>query len=188
MKKGRTAKPPEPELAVFREAVSDVVPLPDSGRVLPEKPRPGPYPGQSRLDEARVLRDALSDPIPWDEDPETGEELSYLRDGLSRLTLRKLRRGHWVIQAELDLHGHRSDEARASLVEFLNHCRRRGLRCVRIVHGKGLGSKNRLPVLKHKVKHWLMQRDEVLAFCQAPPHDGGAGAALVLLKSLHSGR
>jgi DNA-nicking Smr family endonuclease len=178
---GDGAKPVS-DLDEFRKAVKDAKPLPASGRVLHRLPRPKPIPTQTRRDEAQVLHDSLGDHIPWTE-AETGEELSFLRDGLSRLTLRKLRRGHWVIQAELDLHGMRSEEARAGLADFLNRCRKRGLRCVRIIHGKGLGSKNRMPVLKQKVKSWLMQRDEVLAFCQAPPHDGGAGAALVLLKS-----
>ena len=96
--------------------------------------------------------------------------------------MRQLRRGHWVIQDELDLHGLTTAQARPLLVEFLNDCRRAGFRCVRIVHGKGLRSKNREPVLKGKVAGWLMQRDEVLAFCQARPTEGGGGAVIVLLR------
>jgi DNA-nicking Smr family endonuclease len=76
-----------------------------------------------------------------------------------------------------------ADEARLYVVQFLAECRKRGARCVRIIHGKGLGSKNREPVLKHKLRSWLMQRDEVLAYCQAREVDGGAGALVVLLKS-----
>ena len=94
-----------------------------------------------------------------------------------------MRRGGWVIRGELDLHGHTGDEARVALAAFLNRCNMESRRCVRIIHGKGYGSKNRLPVLKNKVRHWLMQREDVLAFCQAPTVDGGAGAVIVLLKS-----
>jgi DNA-nicking Smr family endonuclease len=97
-------------------------------------------------------------------------------------SLRKLRSGTWVIQNQLDLHGLDRHEARAALVDFLSGCVKRGVRCVRVIHGKGLGSKNREPVLKTKVKHWLTQRDEVLAYCQARPVDGGSGAVVVLLK------
>jgi DNA-nicking Smr family endonuclease len=113
---------------------------------------------------------------------ETGEELTFLRDGLPRDTLRKLRRGHWAIQDEIDLHGLNRDEARACLCEFLKACIKRKLRCLRIVHGKGLRSPRREPVLKSKMNQWLAQRDEVLAFCQAPESAGGAGALLLLLK------
>ena len=97
--------------------------------------------------------------------------------------MRKLRRGHWVIQNELDLHGMRSDEARAALAEFLRNADKRGLRCVRVIHGKGLGSVNKEPVLKGKVRNWLAQKAEVIAFCQARAADGGSGALLVLLKA-----
>jgi len=74
------------------------------------------------------------------------------------------------------------EEARSALVEFLNRSARRGLRCLRIIHGKGLRSKNREPVLKPKLGAWLIHRDEVLAFCQARGADGGGGAVVVLLK------
>jgi DNA-nicking Smr family endonuclease len=181
----REARDRKSDRSAFREAVRDVIPIPESGRAMPEKPRPKPVPAQTLRDEAQVLRDSLSDHIPWHEAEETGEELCFLRESLPRMTLRRLRRGHWVIQAELDLHGLRSDEARLALTAFLNDCHRRGLRCLRVIHGKGLGSKRREPVLKQKVRVWLMQREEVLAFCQAPPFEGGAGAALVLLKSPH---
>jgi DNA-nicking Smr family endonuclease len=88
-----------------------------------------------------------------------------------------------VIQDQVDLHGARTDEARELVGGFLSDCLKRGLRCVRIVHGKGHGSRDRQPVLKGKVPKWLMQRDEVIAFCQAKPADGGAGALIVLLKA-----
>jgi DNA-nicking Smr family endonuclease len=174
--------PPE-ETDTFRKAVGDVTPLPDPKRAPKPLPRIKPIPFQRLRDEQQALADSLSDHIPWDADVETGEELSFLRDGLSRQTLKRLRRGHWVIQGELDLHGMTSDEARLHLVAFLNQCQRMDWRCIRIIHGKGLGSKNREPILKNKVRNWLMQRDEILAFCQARPVDGGGGAAVVLLKA-----
>ncbi|HCA27980.1 MAG TPA: DNA mismatch repair protein MutS [Betaproteobacteria bacterium] len=174
---------PADDAALFRAAIRGVKPLSRGSRVPPHASRTPPIPRQSLRDERQALIDSLSDFIPWDEAEETGEELSYLRPGMGRPTLRKLRRGFWVIQAELDLHGMTRIEARQQLAAFLNVCKKQGLRCVRIIHGKGLGSKNREPVLKSKVQHWLMQRDEVLAFCQARAVDGGGGAALVLLKS-----
>ena len=168
---------------LFEKLFSNVTPLPAHERVIHPRPRVKPVPVQRLRDERNVLADSLSDHITWDIDVETGEELVFLRNGLALQTLKKLRRGHWVIQDELDLHGLTSVEARALLAEFLHACLRHGARCVRIVHGKGLRSKNRQPVLKTKVANWLMQRDEVLAFCQARQVDGGGGAVMVLLKA-----
>lgn len=184
-KGGNLLLPPvaEEDVTLFREAVGDALPLRPTGRKPPPFKRLKPVPLQTLRDERQVLEDSLSDHIPWSESMETDEELNFLRPGLSRQTLRRLRSGHWVIEAQLDLHGHTSDEARVRLAEFLNQCKKHGLRCVRVIHGKGLRSKNKEPVLKIKVKHWLMQREEVLAFCQALPVDGGGGAALVLLKA-----
>jgi len=113
---------------------------------------------------------------------ETGEELVFLRPGLSREILKRLRRGHWVVQEHLDLHGMNTEQARHLLAQFLAACSRRNRRCIRIIHGKGLRSPNREPVLKNKVRLWLARRDDVLAFCQAPATQGGGGALLVLLK------
>jgi DNA-nicking Smr family endonuclease len=168
---------------LFAELLSDVTRLPDHGRVTHPRPRLKPLPLQRMRDERAALADSLSDHVSWDVGLETGEELVYLRSGLGHNTLRKLRRGHWVIQNELDLHGQTAAEARALLAAFLNACVHNDIRCVRIIHGKGLRSKNREPVLKTKVANWLMQRDEVLAFCQARQADGGGGAVVVLLKA-----
>jgi len=129
------------------------------------------------IDEIAALAESLSGPLSADDALDTGEELSYLREGMARETLRKLRRGHWVIQDGVDLHGLNRDQASATVVEFLEHCLARGLRCVRIVHGKGLG------ILKAKLGKWLPQREEVLAYCQAPANQGGSGVLLVLLKT-----
>lgn len=162
--------------------MKDVAPLPDPGRVVQRPARP-PAPTQTRRDEVEVLKESLSDDMSLELMLESGEELAFLRQGIDRQVLRKLRRGHWVVQDHVDLHGLRVDEARDLLVAFLNEALRAGTRCVRIVHGKGLRSANREPVLKRKVAGWLRQRDEVLAYCQAQPADGGSGAVMVLLKT-----
>jgi DNA-nicking Smr family endonuclease len=177
------AEEPADDEALLREALKDVAPIPDSGKATLRRQRARPVPAQRLRDDQQVLQDSLSDHMPFEVGLETGDELVFLRDGLSNMVLRKLRRGHWVTQDQLDLHGLRSEEARQLLVAFLNEALAKGLRCVCIVHGKGLRSENREPVLKRKVGNWLAQRDEVLAFVQARPEDGGSGAVVVLLKA-----
>ncbi len=170
------------DLALFKQAVKDARPL-HSKRVNFQAPLPKPIPKQFLRDERQALADSLSDGYIPSHELETGEELLYLRQGQSPVILSKLRRGNWVIQASIDLHGLVADEARLYVAEFLADCKKRDIRCVRIVHGKGLGSRNREPVLKHKLRNWLMQKDEVLAYAQAKPQDGGSGAVIVLLKA-----
>lgn len=182
MKKTRKPAVHPDEASLFRASMRDVTPLAHPPRVEHKRARPRPVPAQRLRDDRETLSDSLSDHLPWEAGVESGDELLYARDGIGGSTLRKLRCGHWVIQDELDLHGLTAEEARGMLVEFLAAAVRRGARCVRIVHGKGLRSRNREPVLKRKVAGWLMQRDDVLAFCQAPRADGGSGAVLVLLK------
>ncbi len=177
MKAQRT---PEEDRALFREAVADAVPL-VSSKVHHEPPRPPPIPHQYLRDEAAALTESLA-PASIDVLLEGGDELAFLRAGLPRTVLRDLRRGRWVMQAELDLHGLSRDQARQALSEFLAECLARGHRCLRIVHGKGLRSPGREPVLKELVRHWLAYRQEVLAYCQARAADGGGGAVAVLLK------
>jgi DNA-nicking Smr family endonuclease len=171
------------EADLFRRSVGQVAPLPSSDKQSHPAPRPSVLARQHLADEQAALLESISDEFTYDTLLDTDESLSFARDGVGHDTLRKLRRGHWVIQRELDLHGLRTDQAREALGEFLREVRRRGLRCVRIIHGKGLGSVNREPVLKNKVRNWLIQKDEVLAFCQATPAEGGSGALIVLLKS-----
>lgn len=180
---------PEPVASpeeLFKLAVKDARPLPESlkhARLHHAPAKPKPIPKQFIQDEQQALADSLSDHYIPSYELETGEELLYLREGHAPDILSKLRRGHWVIQAAIDLHGMISDEARVYVATFLNDCKKRGLRCVRIVHGKGLGSRNKEPVLKHKLRNWLVQRDEVIAYAQARKIDGGSGAVIVLLKS-----
>lgn len=172
-----------PDEVEFRAAMEDVIPLTPHGRVIhPQAPFP-PLPLHLLRDERAAVIASLEDPVRWDEEAEFEADTSYVRPGLSRHILRRLRRGEWHTQAELDLHGLTKLEAKHELVDFLHECQRRGVRCIRIIHGKGLRSKNREPVLKHHVRHWLMQREEILAFVQARPVDGGAGAVIVLLRS-----
>jgi DNA-nicking Smr family endonuclease len=166
----------------FRRAIADVEPLARPRRQALARSQPAPVARQRLRDEHAALRESLHGPLSVDDALESGEELVFLRDGLSRQLLRRLRRGHWVVEDTLDLHGMNRVQAAESVGQFLRRCTRRGLRCVRIVHGKGLGSRNREPVLKGKLRKWLPVRDEVLAFCQAPASEGGSGAVLVLLK------
>jgi DNA-nicking Smr family endonuclease len=170
---------PLPE--VFHEAMMDVTPLTPHGRFISTRPQPAPLPLHRPMDVRQHLA-TMSDPVDWGED-ETEADSTYIKPGISRQTLRRLRRGDWHAQAELDLHGLTKLEAKLELVGFLDECRRRGARCIRIIHGKGLRSANREPVLKQHVRHWLTQRDEVLAFVQSRPRDGGSGAVTVLLRA-----
>jgi DNA-nicking Smr family endonuclease len=168
------------DTGLFRDAVRDVRPLP-APPPPPEPPRPPPRAHMRRADDEAVLVESL-ELGPGELLVETGDELLFRRATISGRTLRRLQRGEFRVEDEIDLHGLIAVEAREALRSFLNEAIRRGLRCVRVIHGKGLGSKNREPVLKGKVRGWLQQRDEVLAFCQAPPVQGGGGALLVLLR------
>ena len=161
------------ETALFRDAVQDVAPLAAPDKINHPRKKPRPIPQQTRSEQQTPLDDLLSDHIPFDEGDDS---TSFSRSGLSRLSLRRLRRGYWPLQDELDLHGYTSDQARVALAAFLNVCGEQGMRCVQVIHGKGHSSENREPVLKVKVRHWLMQREDVLAFCEARPEEGGGGA------------
>jgi DNA-nicking Smr family endonuclease len=174
-------KKPDPEdVDLFRTSVGEVRPVHDD-RVAPHRRALSPRPMFRELDEAAVLQDLLSDHFDA-ADMETGDELIFIRPGLQLRTLRKLRRGQIVVDAELDLHGMTVPVARNAVASFLVGCLRRRIQCVRIIHGKGRGSRHRGPVLKTKVGGWLRQRDEVLAYCSARSYDGGTGAIYVLLK------
>ena len=168
---------------LFRASVGTVAPLAPADRAAILPPRPSPIARQRLADEQAALRESLSDEFNAETLLDTDEALSYARNGIGPDTLRKLRRGHWVIQDQLDLHGMRSDAAREALVAFINEAARTGLRCVRVIHGKGLGSVNKQPVLKNKVRNWLVQKEQVIAFCQAKAADGGSGALVVLLRA-----
>ena len=168
------------------KAFADVTRLPPRNRAAPTRPRPTTIPRLRIEDERNALElskyGTEPSPTSWDIGQELEAEQTFLRRGLGSDVLVKLRRGHWVVQAALDLHGMTTDEARDTLADFLLEARGRGLRCVRIIHGKGLTSPNREPVLKGKVRRWLAQWDDVLAYCEAPRHAGGSGAVIALLR------
>jgi DNA-nicking Smr family endonuclease len=171
------------ERDLFSLMVGAVTPMRAKGDIVAGKTRPAAIPRQRLLDEAAVMQEALSDGFDVESLLDTDDALSFRRRGIGPQVVRKLRRGVWAIQAQLDLHGLRRDEAREALGAFLREAGRTGCRCVRIVHGKGHGSPGREPVLKGKVKSWLVQRGEVIAFTQARAAQGGAGALIVLLAS-----
>jgi DNA-nicking Smr family endonuclease len=168
----------------FADAVGPVTPLAPHGLaaavLLGE--RPEPLPRQREADERMALAEAMSDEVDIESLLLTDDGLSFRREGVGSDVVNRLRRGHWAIQGELDLHGLRRDEARDALAGFLRESRQRGWRCLRVVHGKGHGSPGRQPVLKAKAQRWLGQSAEVLAFTQASGPQGGAGALIVLLK------
>jgi len=165
----------------FRQAVAGAKPLARQKRSHFARRAAAPIAKQRLKDERAALEESLG-PVSLDDAVDTGEELAYLSEGLGRDVLRKLRRGHWVVEDELDLHGLNRHTAAISLTEFLRQCRHRRLGCVRIIHGKGRGSHQREPVLKGLLRKWLVRQD-VLAFSQAPANQGGSGAVLVLLKN-----
>ena len=169
------------ERELFSHAVGRVVPLRKHPAPALVQPRPPAIPRQRERDEAAALAESISDEFDVESLLDTDDALSFRRRGVGADVVRKLRRGVWVLQGELDLHGLRRDEARERLAEFLRDAARRGLRCVRVVHGKGNGSPGREPVLKAKVRSWLVQKSEVIAFAQARASDGGHGALVVLL-------
>ncbi len=167
---------PEHDADLFRQALEGVTPLKPSNRITPAaRPRKTP---SSRPPSSVVVPDTLSDHGAGDT-----AVTEFLRNGLNRMTLRRLRRGEWPIQDDLDLHGLTNDEARKLLTGFLFEATQRGLRCVNVIHGKGWRSEGRDGILKVHTRHWLTQHPQVLAFCEAPPNAGGGGAVWVLLKA-----
>ena len=170
------------ERQLFSRSIGPVTPL-RTRNLMDSAPAPTPpLPLQHWLDEERVLRESISDDFDVSTLLDTDDQLSFRRPGIGTEITHRLRAGHWSIQSQLDLHGLRTDEAREALGQFIRHAHKIGLRCVRVVHGKGLGSPGKAPVLKSRVQRWLVQKKEVLAFVQARPMDGGAGALLVLLQ------
>ncbi len=169
-------KPEQPEIDLFRQALEGVTPLPSTDRIT-LTPKPRKTPPRTSPTPTPVV-DSLSDHCAGDT-----ALTEFLRPGLNRMTLRKLRKGAWRIQDELDLHGLNSEEARKLLAEFLQDAAQRGLRCINIIHGKGWRSEGRDGILKVLTRHWLSQHAQVLAFCEAPLNAGGGGAVWVLLKS-----
>ncbi len=167
-------------------AFADVQRLAPSNRAALSAERPAPIARHTLADERDVLQASKygNEPTPqtWDIGQEFEHQQSYVREGIGADVAGKLRRGFWSVQAELDLHGLTTDRAHDALADFVLDARTRGMRCVRVIHGKGLTSPGKEPVLKGKVRRWLSHWDEVLAYAEAPQHAGGGGAVLVLLK------
>lgn len=166
---------------LFRRVMGDAKPLTHAEKVPEHKPRVSARARFRRQDENQVLKESLEADIEATEEG-AGETLHFHRPAVGRRTMRRLARGNYSVQEEIDLHGLTVPEAKHALHEFIGDCESRGYTCVRVVHGKGLGSGNRGPVLKGKVNKWLRQWKEVLAFASARQVDGGTGAVYVLLK------
>lgn len=164
---------------LFLDAIGDVTPVKSDKHALTPAKKPKPYPRQKTLEITDKLTRAHTESTLalFSEDT-----LSYAAEGLQKNVLKKMRRGHFGLDAELDLHGLTSAQAKHELIKFLHFCEQDGCRCVRIIHGKGYRSENNLPVLKNDLNIWLRQHQEVQAFCSAAQKDGGAGAVWVLLR------
>ena len=171
----------DPDAQLFREAMQDVKPIASRPRAIGGGRKPPARARFTAADRALVLVESLQG-IGEGDITDTGDEISFRREGVQDSVMRRLKRGEYRVDEVCDLHGLRVDEARALLREFLADALARGLRCVRIIHGKGLTSPNREPVLKGKVRRWLAQWDDVLAYCEAPRHAGGGGAVIALLR------
>lgn len=179
------------EAGLFKSAIGGVKKLPESNRFVPNAPaginvtlKPGKKAFRSQAeDDAAVLRESLSDQFEVDHLLEDDPSLSFSRAGTGPDVVRKLRKGYWPVQDELDLHGLRRDGAREAIGDFLHKAGKRKLRCVCVIHGKGLGSAGGEPVLRSMVHSWLEQKDEVIAFCAANVDGRSHGALIVLLKS-----
>jgi len=169
------------DATLFRSAVGPVAPV-SSRRGTPKKPSPKPHARFSKADDKAVLEESLT-ADPDLAELETGEELLFARPYITRKVMRQLRRGQYAIQDEIDLHGMTLEEARPALHEFIEAALAQRAHCVRVVHGKGLGSGPRGPVLKNGVNRWLRRWDSIAAFCSAQPHHGGTGAAYVLIRN-----
>lgn len=169
--------------SLFRLAARGAQRIDSKNRVELAGDAPLPAPIKREADEREALSESLTAPLTFEDRLEMGDEPAFLRPGLPRRVLTDLRRGRWVLQGELDLHGLTRDEAREALAHFLAQSLLQGKRCIRVIHGKGLGSPGKVSILKQLSRGWLAQREEILAFCQAGPHDGGGGALLVLMRA-----
>jgi DNA-nicking Smr family endonuclease len=178
-------KPDEHDIALFREATRGVKPLRHVPRVTGAAPKPRARPRFARAERLPVLEEIVHDAA---DEPElaAGDTSVFARPGVAATTLRKLRRGQYRVQAQLDLHGRTVAEAKLQLREFLIASLQRNARCLRIVHGKGLRSGSKGPVLRQLVNSTLRRTAQVLAFASAQPADGGTGALYVLLDATHA--
>ncbi len=165
------------DVALFRDFVKDIKPL-SHDKVVPPKPRRRPKKRIS-FHESELIEDKLSDHVRVT--VTGGEALAFSQPGLQPQTMRDLRQGKIRPQAVLDLHGMTVVNSRKALIKFLLQTKKRAMRCVLVIHGKGK-FQTATPILKNQVNSWLRQHENILAFCSAKARDGGAGAVYVLLK------
>jgi DNA-nicking Smr family endonuclease len=173
----KTLTPEDRDL--FRHAIGKVRSVNNDKVLLNQKNKPKPYPRPRATFVDNQLIDSAASDI---EKVGLEDSLSFIAPGLQNNVLKKLRRGYFGLDAEIDLHGLTSNEAKRQLLHFLHACVEAGCRCVHIVHGKGYRSTDNHPVLKNSINLWLRQHKDVQAFCSAPPRDGGTGAVFVLLQ------
>ena len=181
-------KPPvvtEEDAALFRAAIGPVRKMAEVPAAAAGRPKPEPQARQRAADEAAALRASREDPFAAPAGP--ADELLYRRDEVPPRILRRLKRGEYAVQDEVDLHALGVDAAATLLREFLADARRRQRLCVRVVHGKGLHSGSAGPVIRQMTERLLRQRSDVLAFASAPGAQGGTGAVLVLLAPRRDG-
>jgi DNA-nicking Smr family endonuclease len=176
-----TGKPTPEDIDLFRRSIGPVRKL-RSDKISHATKCPAPRPRNSPADQqARPLPGFPEEFHGREISP--GESLYFARTGLQQRLLQRLRRGQLPCEAELDLHGMTIAEAEVEMARFLSYCGERGIRTVRIIHGKGYGSREQAPVLKSRLNHWLREQQDVLAFCSSRRDQGGTGAVNVLLRS-----
>ena len=174
----------------FNSAVTDVVKLPESDRYVWRpvqeaelRATKNARPRTAAEETAAVLRESmLSDQFDVDGLLDEEPSLSWSAPGVGPDVVKRLRKRHWQVEDELDLHGLTRDLARREVDAYLRKSGKRGVRCVRIIHGVGYGSSGGEPVLRGMVHSWLVQTADVVAFCAANRSDGGHGALIVLLR------
>ena len=176
-----TRLPPSDDIDLFRRSIGPIRRL-RSDKVYSPVKRPAPRPRAAMADAQALPGTGYTEELHGREIG-AGEALYYARTGLQHRLLQRLRRGQLPSETELDLHGMTLAEARYEVARFLSYCGKQGMRTVRIIHGKGHGSREQSPVLKNHLNHWLRQQQEVLAFCSSRPDQGGTGAVNVLLRS-----
>jgi len=170
----------EEEQNLFLTTIGKVTPIKsDKHSLSSTKPEPYPKKNTEIIDSKGVLNSKSESSL---HTVQAEESIQYTADGVQNKVLKKMRKGHYGLDAELDLHGLTSQQAKHELIKFLHFCLQDGLHCVRIIHGKGYRSEHNLPVLKNELNLWLRQHQEVQAFCSASQRDGGTGAVVVLLR------
>lgn len=164
---------------LFRATVGKVRAVDTNTVILKAEQKPRPVPVLKELAQVDLLQNKVDMAL---ETLYQEDKVAFIAPGIQKSVLKKLRKGNYGLDANIDLHGLNSREALQQLLVFLHHCVEKGYRCVLIVHGKGYHSPDHQPVLKNDINLWLRRHQDVLAFCSAPSRAGGAGALFVLLR------